>query len=662
MIQVYLPQNTDYTHNGDAVIFPEIAEITPELNGTWYGQLSVPVAEGSGYQLITEGVVIKMPSYNGDQLFRVVNPFKDTSAVTADLQPIFFDSAKDCFITDTRPTNKNGQQALDLLCANNPKYSGESDIATEATAYYEYVNLLEAIAGDEDNTFLSRWGGEIEYNNFTIRVMNHLGEDRGEEFRYGKNIQGITQAVNDSEVITRIYPKGYNGIKMSDSGYVDSPLINSYPIVKAGTITFSEVKMAEDVTDDEQSDPDLIICNNQAEVDAALTAKCNEQFDLGIDKPIVTIEIDSLADLRKIQGFENFGTNISLGDTVYCKHEILGITTNARVVSLTFDSVNERVSRLTIGQLSDNYIDSLSATINRVESAIRKDGSVKAETVAGVINLIKTSLYRQYDAASVSETPAILFENNDLSSDMYGAMAIGTQGFQIARQKDSSGKWIFETWGTSAGIIANYIIAGILSARDGLSYWDLDNSKLRFHDAENDKAIEFDLGVISFLTGNDLIGQLHRKAGQDKDGNPVEFIGLAHESEGTYKSHLSIADGIAWLSVAEDTNLYEQPGYARLKTEKTNIVLNSDFGNDSLTYAQIISGDAYLNVNGKNKQVSMSPDYNTYNPMINLLKTDEEIRLICTTLKMNGYAGYSGTITISGHTITVKNGIITGVS
>ena len=47
------------------------------------------------------------------------------------------------------------------MTAPNSKYSGESNITKKATAYYQFKNLIEAINGGEDNSFISRWGGEI---------------------------------------------------------------------------------------------------------------------------------------------------------------------------------------------------------------------------------------------------------------------------------------------------------------------------------------------------------------------------------------------------------------------------------------------------------------------------------------------------------------------
>ena len=47
------------------------------------------------------------------------------------------DAADDCFLLDVRPTDKTGQQALDIMTAPNKKYTAETDITSTGTAYYQ---------------------------------------------------------------------------------------------------------------------------------------------------------------------------------------------------------------------------------------------------------------------------------------------------------------------------------------------------------------------------------------------------------------------------------------------------------------------------------------------------------------------------------------------
>ena len=154
MIQLYNPTNTNYTRNGDMTLMPTSAGIHVILNGAWEASLEHPIDAEGRWKHITEDAVVKMPSFNGEQLFRIKQTEKKDSGVSAVLEPIFYDSMDDCFLTDVRPTNKSGQEALDLMTAPNSKYSGSSNIKKAATAYYEYKNLIEAINGDDGNSFI----------------------------------------------------------------------------------------------------------------------------------------------------------------------------------------------------------------------------------------------------------------------------------------------------------------------------------------------------------------------------------------------------------------------------------------------------------------------------------------------------------------------------
>ena len=155
-----------------------------------------------------------------------------------------------------------------------------SNITKTATAYYQFKNLIEAINGEDENSFINRWGGEILFDNFTIIINERVGGDYGVGLRYGKNIpqDGMTEEVDIRDVITRIYPKAYNGYTMTNNGYVDSPLVNSYPTVKCATITFDDVKMRADEQEDDEENG-VMICDTQEELDDALEQRCEEQFD-----------------------------------------------------------------------------------------------------------------------------------------------------------------------------------------------------------------------------------------------------------------------------------------------------------------------------------------------------------------------------------------------
>lgn len=515
MIQIYKPTNTTYTANGDAVLMPIECTLLQEINGAWTLNLTHPVDDEGRWKLITEGAVVKAPAPNGDQLYRLITVDKTDTQITATGQPIFMDAAGDCFLVDIRPTNATGQQALDAMTAPNNKYSASSNITKTATAYYQFKNLIEAICGDDDNSFLNRWGGEVYYDNFEVIVNTRIGEDNGLEIRYGKNIpvDGFSQNVDISSVVTRIYPKAYNGYTMTNNGYVDSSLINSYPTIHAVTMTFDDVKMAADATEDDEENG-VIICDTQAELDTALTQRCNEQYAAGVDAPVVTIDCD-MVQLENTEAYADVKGLVSagLGDDVRCINNHLGITTTARVVALEWDCVLKRVNHVTIGEPAYNYFNSVTSSMNRVEQAIRPNGTIVGEQIAGFINGAMAQLRAQKSVAQKQDVRAVFFEDTDPDSPTFGAMAIGTQGLQISRQRNEDGTdWIWTTALTFEGLIANIIVAGLIADKAGKNSWNLDTGVFTMKD-----------GTITAgtITGSTIVGTTIQNV--DADGNNVKI-------------------------------------------------------------------------------------------------------------------------------------------
>lgn len=481
MIQAHSEKNTNFSRNGNVVLIPDEALLSAELNGPWVLNLHHPIDKKERWKHLTENAVLKASSFNGDQLFRIYNREKSDGGISVQAYPIFFDAGRDCFLTDVRPTGKNGQQALDIICAGT-KYSGESNITRATTAYYIRKNLMEAINGDLDQSFTNRWGGEILYDNYKVIINEHVGGDYGTELRYGKNIpsDGIKETIDMSGVVTRIYPKAFNGHALSGSGYVDSPNIDAYPVAMCSELQFEDVKMREDAQEDDEKNG-VVICDTQAELDNALIQKCRDQFTTGIDKPKVSISADMIL-LQDTDQYKDYKVleSVSLGDTIHCKHSKLGIVTDARVIALEYDCIQKRVTSVELGDFKNDYFDRVTSSTGKVESIINPDGTIMAEKVQGILNGIYTQLKLQSTVAQKVKGRAFTVEDLDPDSDLFGCMTWGTQGLQLATRRTADGKdWDWTTAVTARGILADAIIAGILTDKTGKNYWNLDTGEFR---------------------------------------------------------------------------------------------------------------------------------------------------------------------------------------
>ena len=483
MIQIYEPENIKFSQNGDMVLFPTKCTVQATLNGQWILEMEHPLDTDGRWESIVDYAVIKAPSFNGEQLFRISNKIKTDTHISVTAEPIFMDARNDCFLKDVRPTGKNGQDALDIMCAQNPKYSGKSDITKACTSYYETQNLIEAINGDDANSFINRWGGEILFDNYTVIINNRVGGDYGVNILYGKNIikDGISEEV-DMDVITRIVPKSFNGYMLpGEAPLVDSPIISNYPVVHTKVIKYEDIKLRADANENDEENG-VTIVDTMEELQAELVRRCNEEFSIkGVDKPKVNISVKILL-LQNTEAYKEYEEleHVSLGDTVHLEHSRLGIVTDARVIELEYDCIREITSSVDIGEFTYNYFNDISSTLDRVDKIIRPDGSLMAEKVQGILDGIYTQLRLQSTVAKKVNGRAFEISDLDPESELYGCMIFGSQGLQIATERTADGRdWNWRTAITAKGIVADAIIAGLLSDKTGRNFWNLDTGEFR---------------------------------------------------------------------------------------------------------------------------------------------------------------------------------------
>ena len=111
MIQIYSSTNTNYEQNGDSVLLPINCLITASINQSWTIEITHPIDNEGRWKYIEEEAVVKAPSFNGDQLFRLKTVTKTDTQITATGEPIFMDAMDDCFLAVsythlTLPTNR----------------------------------------------------------------------------------------------------------------------------------------------------------------------------------------------------------------------------------------------------------------------------------------------------------------------------------------------------------------------------------------------------------------------------------------------------------------------------------------------------------------------------------------------------------------------------
>ena len=483
MVQLYSPTNTNYEFNGDYTLCPIKCILTMKLGNEWLLELENPIDDNA--EFIEDNAVVCVNTPIGkNQLFIINETKKNEGTVVATAVPILL--ANDGYHFDTRIVNKNGQEAGDILCAGTP-IKFHSDITNINSAYYNEMKLNACLGGDNDNSFLNRWGGEPIYKNFDLYMNKKAGSDNGIRAEAGFNLTGISENVVMTGVVTRLRPKAFNGYLLPDNETVDSPNISNYlPRKFAPTsIEYNDIKLAADAQEGD-SEKGITICDTMEDLYDALRTRASKEFSENkIDMPRIFYEI-SIADISKTDKFSDIKelVKVSLGDTVYVKNKRLNIETSPRVVEIVWDCINEQIDSLKLGDYEANFFNDVSSITNSVNKVVdTSNDTLMANRITGVINLLNASLRAQKDVAQRQDVRAILFEDLDTKSPTFGALCIGTQGIQIAKKRTpDDSNW---QWGTAIdfqSINADYVITGILTDKNGKFYLNLDTGELRMKD------------------------------------------------------------------------------------------------------------------------------------------------------------------------------------
>ncbi len=353
MIQLYTNNKQDITKNG-IILKPINGKISNKLNGENELEMDILLDKDGLYKNITRGCIITAPTpdFEEPQAYRIYDTVKNMSSntMTVYARHIFFDLNKKVIFN--KNVQGNGQQVISKILEDT-KFTGHSESNITDIRQYKMRNVINIVAGSEEDSFLNIWGGEIECNNYNLNIPLKRGMDRGIRVSFGYNLEDIEEELNADEIVTRIYPYSGDLVLSGNTPYVDSPLITKYSEVYEQAIEMSDIKVKENKEDKEGF-------NTRAEAEVEMRKRCKKLFDEGVDKIKANYKV-KMQDLSKTIEYKKLGYDklekICLGDTVHCYNKNINIKVSARCISYTWDIVNEEFIDIELGQFLSNYID-----------------------------------------------------------------------------------------------------------------------------------------------------------------------------------------------------------------------------------------------------------------------------------------------------------------
>lgn len=369
MIKIFDSNETDFSTNGNIVINPLkcIETKKKSLNG-WYIDVEIPI-KFKEYIEQDKLCVIKTKSKLNPQAFSINNIEYTNNRIKFTAEHIAF-RARDYFLVDCRPTKLDGNNALNYInerTDNNSPFNIVSDVETISTAYLIRKNLLEAWEIIEE-----KWGGTFDFDNYTVYFKQKVGVDNGVIISYGKNLQGFRVYEDWSNVVTKLYPVGFDGLMLPE-GFLSSEINYNKNYTKC-------VSFDTDIEFEEQTEENLI---NELRLKA-------QNHLLENQYPKVSYEITS-----------NIVQNIEIGDTIHVKHPLVMLNTEAQ--EYEYNSQTEKLQKLVFGNYNRDVKTKFDSIKNAINNAVSKV-STQDEVIANQTKIIN----------SLNKTGHLYIDDNEL--------------------------------------------------------------------------------------------------------------------------------------------------------------------------------------------------------------------------------------------------------
>ena len=449
-------------------------EVTEERNGSYELRMAYPIT-GVHYSDITnEAIICAIPADGKDaqpfRIYKISRPINGKISVYA--EHLSYQLSHIVVMPFTAHGAGNTLSGLIDNSIGDQPFSVWTDIANGTTEYNQTVPAsFRSRLGGVSGSVLDCFGGEYEFDQWTVKLHAHRGTDRGVSIEYGKNLLSVTQEENIANVVTGIVPMW----KSNDGDTVvtlPEVLIESE---YADRYTFKR-NIVYDFSSDFQDQP----------TEEELRAKAESYISSNlIGVPEVSIDVDfvSLSDTEEYKDLER--ERINLCDTVTVRFAELGINTTAKVVKTVYDVLGERYTKVSIGSAKASIVD----TVNSIQQTQKEDSdtfkSFVASTLAKQKEIMTGGLGGHVVVNYVNGYPSeIVIGDTDNIKTMKHCIVINKNGigFSDGYNADVSSAWTID--GTFS---ADYILTGTLNAERikagiiqdllGRNYWNLDTGE-----------------------------------------------------------------------------------------------------------------------------------------------------------------------------------------
>lgn len=469
---LYESTEQDFKTNGLGRL-PEATEctVTEERNGAYELEMQLPMTARHFAEIENERIILAKPNAISDpQPFEIYDITKPIGGiVTVNAKHISYRLSDIPCKPFSASTAAGTLAGLKNNAMEDCPFSFWTDKETAANYKQTTPASIRERLGGVAGSVLDCYGGEYEFDGWTVRLWNRRGADRGVTIRYGKNLIDAKQEQSIAGTSTGII--GYWTNEDGDCIYTDIIYSDN-----AGSFSHHKTKVV-DFSSDFQEKPSAEQLTSRVRTYIAAN-------NVGVPETTIDVSFIDLADTEEYKDLTR--ELIGLCDTVTVFYEKLGINTAAKVTKTEYDVLRERYNIITLG----TYY-SLASTVAGISSNV---AGIKTETLSALAKAKATATAQITGAdggyvrtnldADGNPYEILIMDEPDIETatevwrwnkEGLGHSSTGYNGeYSIAITADGHIVADFMDTGT---LTANLIRAGILTDEKGLNFWNMETGE-----------------------------------------------------------------------------------------------------------------------------------------------------------------------------------------
>lgn len=330
---------TDFTTNGIGRLTDAIrCTVTEERNGQYELEMQYPM-DGQYYSEIRTSSIIAAVPYDGAkiQAFQVYKISRALGGrVTINAQHISYRLNWIPVMPFSASSLADTLEKIKANSAENNPFTFEADFTSAVSCGFTIPTGCKSVLGGVDGSVLDTYGGEYEWDNFTVKLHRNRGSEKPITLLYGKNITDLTQ----EEVISNTYTGVCPYWSATDNNITVTLPEKVISVEEARNFPFHRTKVV-DFSGQFDAQPTI-------EQLREATTEYIEANNIGV--PDVSIDV-SFINLAGTDGYEDAAPleTVQLGDTISVYFDKLGVQTRAKVIGYEYNVLTEKYENVSIG-------------------------------------------------------------------------------------------------------------------------------------------------------------------------------------------------------------------------------------------------------------------------------------------------------------------------